>query len=373
MTENHTNVITRKNEIGNVEGMLDVLKEIEENMAAGETVPPDKDAFESVIEHRPIPKKLEEWRPDVRSLSRKEINRRKAQDKLSLDGAQVINIDISAILPNRSQPREFFESNSTIRLADSIRRYGILQPLTVRLVTYEVAKILGSDAYDEDLEPIEALPSKFEIVAGERRFRAAKMLGMKSVPCIIISADDKKSAELALIENLLREDLNIFETARAMKKLIETFKLTQEEVAKRLSMSQSAVANKLRLLRFTKEEEKAILENHLTERHARALLKLFSPADRLSAIRVITKAHMNVHSTENYIEKLVAAAEAELCEATKTSRKIPIIKDIRLFYNSLDRALDIVKSAGVEIFSKKHEDDTGVTIEIKIPHPRKAV
>lgn len=375
MAENHTNVITEKDGKGNIEEMLDILKGIEENIVARGAVPPDKIAFESVMEQRPIPKNLEEWRPDVRSLSRKEITRRKAQDKLSLDGAQVINIDISAILPNRSQPRAIFESNATIRLADSIRRYGILQPLTVRLVSSVTAKSPAPDAYshDETFTPSDSSPSKFEIVAGERRFRAAKMLGMKSVPCIIISADDKKSAELALIENLLREDLNIFETARAMKKLIEIFKLTQEEVAKRLSMSQSAVANKLRLLRFTKEEEKAILENHLTERHARALLRLSAPADRLSAISVITKAHMNVHSTENYIEKLVAAADEELCEATKTSRKIPIIKDIRLFYNSLDRALDIVKSAGVEIFSKKHEDDTGVTIEIKIPHPRKAV
>ena len=328
-------------------------KKAEEKSCLSDTVKPDERAYNSAFKaSRHL---QDEWRPDARFLSRREVNRRKAEDRQLIEGANIVNIDICRIRPNRSQPRAHFESNATIRLADSIRRYGILQPLTVRIIYL--------DGNEEE--------TGFEIVAGERRFRAAKMLGMKSVPCIIISADDKKSAELALIENLLREDLNIFETAKAIKKLIDNFKLTQEEVAKRLSMSQSAIANKLRLLRYTPQEEKIILESHLTERHARALLKLISPEDRISALKVIIGSHMNVSATENYVEKLLAAdEEAEFTQLS--SRKIPIIKDIRLFYNSLDKALDIVKSAGVEIFSKKHDDDTGVTIEIKIPHPRKA-
>lgn len=314
------------------------------------SVEPDREIFERAL--RESRSMTREWRPDARALSRREICRRKTEEKLDMVSAKVISIDIDAIRPNRSQPRSDFESNATIRLADSIRRYGILQPLTVRLIC------------------VDGGTSKFELVAGERRFRAAKLLGMTSVPCIMITADDKRSAELALIENLLREDLNMFETARAIRKLIDNFKLTQEEVAKRLSMSQSAVANKLRLLKYSAEEESMILENHLTERHARALLKLTDAKERIKVIGVIVRAHMNVSGTEAYIEKLL---DSEMNENEENGiKKIPIIKDIRLFYNSLDRAVELVKSAGVEISSKKREDDSGVTIEINIPNPRRA-
>ncbi|MBR6603487.1 MAG: ParB/RepB/Spo0J family partition protein [Clostridia bacterium] len=271
-------------------------------------------------------------------------------ERNTYDEGVVVNIDICAIRPNRSQPRATFESNATIRLADSIRRYGILQPITVRI------------ASEGDKNRI------FEIIAGERRFRAAKMLGMRSVPCIIMTADDKKSAELALIENLLREDLNIFETARAMKKLIEDFKLTQDEVAKRLSMSQSAVANKLRLLRYSEEEETLILENRLTERHARAILKLNDIEERKKTILVVIRSHLNVSATEAYVDKLLEEKE---CIIEKSGKKIPIIKDIRLFYNTLDRAIDVVKNAGIDISSKKKEDEDGILIEISILNPRK--
>lgn len=315
------------------------------------SVEPDRDIFESAFKESRAA--VDEWRPNARALSRREIYRRKTEEMLNSDCSRVVSIDITAIRPNRSQPRANFESNATIRLADSIRRYGILQPLTVRLICGD-----GN-------------ASRFELIAGERRFRAAKMLGMTSVPCIMISADDTRSAELALIENLLREDLNMFETARAIRKLIDNFKLTQEEVAKRLSMSQSAVANKLRLLKFSDIEENLILENHLTERHARALLKLSEPSERIKAINVIIRSHMNVSSTEAYVEKLLDTDTLEVEE--NGTKKIPVIKDIRLFYNSLDRAVEIVKSAGVEISSKKSEDENGVTIEINIPYPRRAV
>lgn len=266
------------------------------------------------------------------------------------DEGAIVNIDIGAIRPNRSQPRASFENNATIRLADSIRRYGILQPITVRIAN-------GGDE-----------KRIFEIIAGERRYRAAKLIGMRNVPCIIMTADDKKSAELALIENLLRENLNIFETARAMKKLIEEFKLTQDEVAKKLSMSQSAVANKLRLLRYSDEEETLILENRLTERHARAILKLNDPEERKKTILVVIRSHLNVSATEAYVDKLL---EEKDCIIERSGKKIPIIKDIRLFYNTLDRAIDVVKNAGVDISSKKKEDENGILIEISILNPRK--
>ncbi|MBQ8849830.1 MAG: ParB/RepB/Spo0J family partition protein [Clostridia bacterium] len=195
----------------------------------------------------------------------------------------MIQVRTDEIRPNRAQPRANFDQNSIIRLADSIRRYGILQPLTVR-----------------EADPDDSC--KYELIAGERRLRAAKMLGYLTVPCIVKAADEQISAELAIIENLLREDLNMFEEAYGYRKLIENHRLTQEEVAKRMSVSQSAVANKLRLLKLTYEEQKIILESGLTERHARALLRIESSAERLKTLDHIIEHKLNVNATEMYIE-----------------------------------------------------------------------
>lgn len=196
----------------------------------------------------------------------------------------VVQLKIDDIRPNRAQPRSDFNQNSIIRLADSIRRYGILQPLTVR----------PSDPDDR---------CRYELIAGERRLRAAKMLGYLTVPCIIKEADEKTAAELAIIENLLREDLNMFEEAYGYRKLIEMHKMTQEEVARRMSVSQSAVANKMRLLKFGLDEQKFILENQLTERHARACLRLVDTAERFEALKYIVENKLNVSQTEEYVDK----------------------------------------------------------------------
>ena len=199
--------------------------------------------------------------------------------------SEIYQIQADSIRPNRAQPRATFDNNAIIRLADSIRRYGILQPLTIR------------PAEDDDLY-------SYELIAGERRLRAAKMLGYFTVPCVILSVDESTSAEMAIIENLLRENLNMFEQAYGFKKLIENHNLTQDEVARRLSLSQSAVANKLRLLKLTFEEQKLILETSLTERHARALLKLDAPETRIETIRYIATNKLNVRQTEEYIDCL---------------------------------------------------------------------
>ena len=153
--------------------------------------------------------------------------------------SHVLQIKVDDIRPNRAQPRADFDNNSIIRLADSIRRYGIIQPLTVR---------------KSDSEDIYA----YELIAGERRLRAARMLGYFTVPCIVVEADEKMSAEMAIIENLLRKDLNMFEQAYGFKKLIENHGLTQDEVARRMSMSQSAVANKIRLLKLSEDRKSVV-------------------------------------------------------------------------------------------------------------------
>ena len=213
--------------------------------------------------------------------------RRAKQEAVDEIATRVVQIKTDDIRPNRAQPRAEFDQNSIIRLADSIRRYGILQPLTVRRT--------------EDSDDTYA----YELIAGERRLRASKLLGYLTVPCIIMETTEQISAELAIIENLLREDLNMFEQAYSFKKLIENHNLTQDEVARRMSLSQSAVANKLRLLRLSYEEQRAILETGLTERHARAMLRLESASKRLDAIHTVSDRKMNVQDTEKYIETLL--------------------------------------------------------------------
>ena len=235
-------------------------------------------------------------------------------------GARVIQVKTDDIRPNRAQPRAEFEQNSIIRLADSIRRYGILQPLTVR------------ESEPEDIY-------RYELIAGERRLRAAKMLGYLTVPCVVMEVTEQISAELAIIENLLREDLNMFEQAYGFKKLIENYHLTQEEVARRMSLSQSAVANKLRLLRLSYEEQRLILEYRLTERHARAMLKLEDNEKRAQIIGKIAEDKLNVQETEQYIEEILAKSERRKRAASKVTDS----KEDQTFKNEKEM-MDMVQS-----------------------------
>ncbi|MBO5938142.1 MAG: ParB/RepB/Spo0J family partition protein [Clostridia bacterium] len=261
-------------------------------------------------------------------------------------GVQVVQIKTDDIRPNRAQPRADFEQNAIIRLADSIRRYGILQPLSVR----------PSDP--EDIY-------RYELIAGERRLRAAKMLGYLTVPCIIMDVTEQTSAELAIIENLLREDLNMFEQAYGFRKLIENHHLTQEEVARRMSLSQSAVANKLRLLRLSYEEQRLILETGLTERHARATLRVENAKKRLDAIRYISEKKLNVQESENYIEALLERKCDVLPQnRTKTSANVlleefreekELSEMVRLIRHRVDRWNKSGKAASVEVENQKKE------------------
>lgn len=315
-------------------------------------------------------------------------------------GASVVEICIDDIIPNRSQPRSAFNQNAIVRLADSIRRYGILQPLTVRKV----------------LLPIEATKNAplgqknaviYELVAGERRLRAAKLAELTHVPCIIINTDDATSAELAIIENLLRENLNMFEQAEAFARLIREFHLTQDEAARRVSMSQSAVANKLRILRLLPEERAKILEAGLTERHARALLKLSDPALRGDVLDQILQKKMNVSATEAYIDQILteiaryeakkqplaprmtldtdetvsqAVSADEVAEANddelpsaiqgviaqRRARFKGCIKDLQVFYNSIHNAVGLLAGVGIEGEIAKQESENEVKLTITL-------
>ncbi len=264
------------------------------------------------------------------------------------DDKRIFMIPTEHIFANSAQPRKSFADDSLIRLADSIRQHGILQPLTVRR--------LDSDGTGD---------AAYEIVAGERRYRAARLLSMPAVPCIIIEANGKKSAELALIENIQREDLNIFEEAAALASLIRIYSLTQEEAAKRMSVSQSYVANKLRLLRLGDAEREKILVNGLTERHARALLRISEADKRLEVINHIVAHSLGVTATDEYIDSLFE--ENPPVPKSCTPRKL-VIRDIRLFYNSVERAVSTMKQAGIDVTTERSEGETETVLTIRIPN-----
>ncbi len=258
---------------------------------------------------------------------------------------KIAYIDTALVAPNPSQPRKSFTDDALLRLADSIRQHGMIQPLTVRR---------NGDNY--------------LLIAGERRLRAAKLLGERTVPCVVIEADEKRSAELAIIENIQRENLNMFEEADALHKLIELYSLTQEKIAERLSCSQSYVANKLRLLRLSREEKAIILDRGLTERHARALLRIREPETRMSALNTIAARGLNVSATEEYIDALLSRKNEESKKPVRESLGGKFsLKDIRLFYNSIDHALELVRLAGVPATVSKLENQSGTEITIHIP------
>ena len=203
---------------------------------------------------------------------------------------EISNISVNKIFPNTYQPRRFFNEEALEELSQSIKEHGIIQPITVR-----------------------KRGESFELVAGERRWRAARMANLEVVPCNIIEITDTESAEIALLENLQREDLNFIEEAEAYFNLINDHKFTQDELAKRMGKKQSTIANKLRILKLSHTVREACLENKLTERHARALLSLPNEELQLSVINKIIKNSLNVKATEELINKeLLKIAGEEL-------------------------------------------------------------
>ena len=256
------------------------------------------------------------------------------------------SLPVSEIDPNPGQPRRYFDGEALMSLSESIRSYGILQPLSV---TYDASS------------------KRYTLVAGERRLRAAKLLGMEVVPAVIIDADPKKSEELAIIENIQREDLNIFEEARAIASLITKYGMTQETAAEKLSVSQSYVANKLRLLKLSSDEAGMILEAGLTERHARAILRLKETEKRCAALRHIISRRLNVAMSEEYIDRLVLAGDAKKDRTSGQIVKMGI-KDIKLFCNSIDRAVDTIKRAGVPVSTSRTDAPDRTEITICIPN-----
>ncbi len=260
----------------------------------------------------------------------------------------VRDISTDDIIVGSGRFRVRFEDGAMEALADSIRTHGIIEPLIVR--------------YENGL---------YHLVAGERRLRGAEMAGLSSVPCITVAANGVEAAVIAIIENLHREDLNMFEEASAIRSLIELGSMTQETLARRLSVSQSYIANKLRLLRLSEDEKEAIVRCGLTERHARALLRIADEDERREILSIMIERQMNVASAEEYVESILCAEargqEIRAKPDRSEQRHKLIIKDIRLFYNSIDHAVDVIKKCGIPVESTRQETDNGTLISILLP------
>lgn len=259
-------------------------------------------------------------------------------------------IRISEIVRNPNQPRRYFDPEAIATLAESIRQYGVLNPLTVRRTAN----------------------GGYELVAGERRLRAARVAGLTDVPCLLINADGEDSSVIALVENLQRRDLDFFEEANGFKRLIEQFGLTQEEAARKVGKTQSAVANKLRLLRLSQQNMELIRCNNLTERHARALLRLNDEADRINVTNYIIEHELNVSRTEEYIDEFLKAKEnpQSVVEPESGKHVVRLFKDVRFFLNTLNRAVGVMVDAGIGATVKQQESDDGLTLTICIPHAK---
>lgn len=254
---------------------------------------------------------------------------------------KVVSLPISHIKANPYQPRRTFESIPLEELSQSIRSYGVMQPITVRK--------LGNSFY--------------ELVAGERRLRASKMAGLTSIPAIVVEIDNDSSAILALLENLQRENLNYIEEAEGYARLIHMHQFTQEELASKLGKKQSTVANKLRLLRLPHDVREALLANGLTERHARALLKLETGQDMLEVLEAVVTRSLNVKETEALVTQRLSHDEMP-----KKKRRVGKLKDIRIFTNTIRQAVEMMVESGIK--AKSSSRDCGDHLEYTIIIPK---
>ena len=282
----------------------------------------------------------------------------------------VREVPVGDIIVPEERVRRIVPDPSLTALADSLSRHGMIEPIIVRQEQSDYPLQEPSERNRPDSSS-EIPACRRILVSGERRLRAARICGWATVPCICIEATQTEAAVIAIIENLHREDLNLFEEALAIRSLIALGNMTQETCAKRLSVSQSYVANKLRLLRMSPAEQEIIIANDLTERHARAVLRLPGEHERMQVLEIFVKRQMNVAAAEEYVESLLCAAarhdEIQSAGNKPEIRQKLVIKDIRLFYNSIDHAVDVIKRSGIPVESSRKETDAGTLIEILLP------
>ena len=265
---------------------------------------------------------------------------------------EVARIPIDAIRPNPYQPRRVFEQDALEELCASIKQYGLLQPISVRK--------LGSDS--------------FELIAGERRLRACRMAGMKFIDAIIFSTYEQDSAVIAMMENLQRENLHYMEEAEGYQNLIRDHGLSQDELARRLGKNQSTIANKMRILKLPMAVKRMLLQYSLTERHARALLRLHDEEMQMQVIQIIVQQNLNVKATEDLVERTISRMygiekEEEEQSRTRPSKISGFVRDTRLFVNSLRTVVQQMADAGLNPKLESKDKEEGMEIKIWIPHP----
>ena len=262
----------------------------------------------------------------------------KKQNKIRTE-SQILAIPQGEILPNPNQPRKRFDYDELEGLAQSIRANGILQPLIVRALEN----------------------GKYELVAGERRLRAARLTGLTKVPCVISDISETDSAVFAVLENLQRQDLDYFEEAEALATLVSDYHMGQDELCKKLGKAQSTISNKLRLLKLSEEMRYQISRSGLSERHARALLSLTDEVQRARALSIIIDRHLNVSESEQLISQMIRKSEAPKKQMLRG------FKDIRIFINTLNNAVDNIRRAGIDADSVKTETEEYVEYIVRIP------
>ena len=260
-------------------------------------------------------------------------------------GGQIILIPQEDIYPNPNQPRSRFDFDEHEGLAQSIRQNGIIQPIAVRVNA----------------------SGNYELISGERRLRASRLVGISLIPCIIMEASDEKSALFALIENMQRSDLGFFEEASAIEKLIVDFNMSRDDVCRKLGKAAPTISNKLRLLKLPDDVRLKITQEGLTERHARALLRLPTRAQLDRALSIISDKRLNVAESEKLIDQMLSA--------DKSSKKptVKLFKDVRIFVNTLNHAVDTMRRAGIEADSAKSETDEYIEYIVRIPKTRSCV
>lgn len=257
-------------------------------------------------------------------------------------GGQIILIPQEEIYPNPNQPRRRFDFDELEGLAQSIRQNGIIQPLAVRVNNR----------------------GEYELISGERRLRASRLVGITQVPCIIMEASDEKSALFALLENVQRCDLDFFEEAVAIEKLLTDYGMTRDDICKKLGKAPPTISNKLRLLRLPEEIRLRITQENLTERHARALLKLTSVSQMERAMSIIAEKRLNVAETERLVSQILTN------DSRHRQPTVKLFKDVRIFVNTLNHAVDTMRRAGIEADSAKSETDEYIEYIVRIPKSR---
>ncbi|NLW63139.1 MAG: ParB/RepB/Spo0J family partition protein [Syntrophomonadaceae bacterium] len=259
--------------------------------------------------------------------------------------SHLLQVPLKDVQTSPYQPRQEIDEIELRELAGSIHEVGLIQPIVVRKVK-----------------------SGYELVAGERRFRACQLLGLTEIPAILMELDDKNTAALSLIENLQRKNLNYFEEAKAYARLINDFGFTQEEVARKAGKSQSGIANKLRLLKLSPQVQKMISPDVISERHARALLKLNSDEEKMMVLQMIYEQELNVRETEEFVERIRNNLPPEMQKKERKNRK-GAIKDAQAFLKTLQKTIIRAKNDGVDMMITEREYDEAVELVIRIPKP----